>query len=143
MRAHLAAKLPPTLGQFRTRSNPTFAQPYIAAAFKGGKLLSVCCNSLSGNKKCNLEYVRHKCHTCHAEMAVVSTIKSRGRLHVWSLRFGGKDKSTLLNAKPCTLCKMVMLKRGVKKVTYSNNFGELCSEKLETLETQASGGVKR
>ena len=71
-------------------------------------------------------------------MAVVSTIKSRGRLHVWSLRFGGKDKSTLLNAKPCTLCKMVMLKRGVKKVTYSNNFGELCSEKLETLETQAS-----
>ena len=26
-RAHLAAKLPPTLGPFRTRSNPTLAQP--------------------------------------------------------------------------------------------------------------------
>ena len=26
-RAHAAAKLPPTLGSFRTRSNPTLAQP--------------------------------------------------------------------------------------------------------------------
>jgi ankyrin repeat protein len=27
IQAHVAAKLPPTLGQFRTRSNPTLAQP--------------------------------------------------------------------------------------------------------------------
>tara|TARA_B100000482_G_scaffold191867_1_gene178089 strand:- start:431 stop:586 length:156 start_codon:yes stop_codon:yes gene_type:complete len=36
---------------------------------------------------------------------------------------------------------MVMLKRGVKKITYSNEVGTLCSQKLQTLETTPSGGL--
>tara|TARA_Y100000389_G_scaffold202055_1_gene246378 strand:+ start:2626 stop:3018 length:393 start_codon:yes stop_codon:yes gene_type:complete len=78
--------------------------------------------------------------TKHAEMDAISKLNLKERQYkktkLFSVRWRLVDgKYVLANAKPCSICKEVAIKCGIKTVYYSNDEGEMVRESLNDLNS--------
>lgn len=73
----------------------------------------------------------------HAEEAVLNKITKRkhlhGRLFILRVTTDNKGKIKFTNSKPCSECVKKIKASGIKKIAYSNDFGEIVYEKTSNL----------
>lgn len=51
------------------------------------------------------------------------------------VRIGGNSKKEFVNSKPCVHCINYMKQLGIKKIYYSDNFGNIIYEKIQDIQT--------
>lgn len=56
------------------------------------------------------------------------------KMKLYVVRVSGNDPDKLLNSRPCNNCIEYMKLFGIKYVFYSNEFGEITKEKVDTME---------
>jgi deoxycytidylate deaminase len=99
-----------------------------AIVFRGKRILGVGHNS---NSLCSLhpKYVRYN-ESVHAEQAAISSLdwsKLRGA-SILVIRLTRRGK--LAMSKPCAMCQALIEHVKIKKVYYSNSYGEIVMEKI-------------
>jgi len=117
-------------------------QRHSAAIIKNGKIID-----MGFNKYCSFA----KKSTIHAEMDVLSNLKKKYKntssfngLDIIIIRIGNCNNSFVLkNSRPCNQCIDYLKKYNIKKVYYSNEYGDIVCEKLYDMEKKhVSSGEK-
>lgn len=105
-------------------------QKHSAALLKNGKIIGV-----GYNKYCSFA----KKSTIHAEIDVLMNMKRKykkyqmSNLDIIIIRISPKD-SLLKNSRPCDHCIDSLRKFHIKRVYYSNEYGEIVCEKIEDMK---------
>lgn len=108
---------------------------HAAAVLSGKRILAISPNN-RGELKHNLPKIKKKMKnlalSIHAEECVLHKIQKmnlpRGKLRIFVIRIGAEYE--LLQSKPCSQCINFMRLSRIKKVTYSNEIGDLITESL-------------
>lgn len=95
-----------------------------AVIFKGNRILSSGHNELRSSSISN-KYKKYK-NSLHAEQAAVMNInwKKLKGASILVIKLS-KVQKKLSNAKPCDMCLQLLKTIGIKKIYYSNQFGEI------------------
>lgn len=106
-------------------------QKHSAALLKNGKIIDV-----GYNKYCSFT----KKSTIHAEIDVLMNMRKKYKkkyqminLDIIIIRISPKD-SVLKNSRPCNHCIDTLRKFNIKRVYYSNEYGEIVCEKIEDMK---------
>lgn len=108
----------------------TYEQRIGAVVFKGKRILSSGHNEIRSSP-ISLKYRQFK-NSLHAEQAALMNLdwtKLKG-CSILVLRVL-KSKKILSNAKPCTMCQLLLNTIGINDIYYSNEFGEIVKLSLE------------
>ena len=110
--------------------NSDVNQRHSAAIIKGDKILNI-----GFNKYCTLA----KKNTIHAEMDVLFSLKKKCKnqikgVDIIIIRISNFNSDTLKNSRPCNHCIEYLQKYSIRKVYYSNEYGNIVCERLENME---------
>ena len=78
--------------------------PFLAAVYRGDKLVAKCANTV----------VMDKCSNHHAEINVISAVQRKSKTYDLS----GDDLSLYITSEPCSMCVGAILWSGIKNVYY-------------------------
>lgn len=107
-------------------------QKHSAAIIKNGEVINI-----GYNKYCS-SFAKKS--TIHAEMDVLMNLKKKYKKHLLTnidiviIRISSKG-SILKNSRPCNQCLNILKKFNIRRVYYSNDFGEIVYEKTIDMES--------
>lgn len=102
-----------------------------ACLIKGGKICT-----FGYNRYIKTDMVNDKCikYTIHAEIDALCKMKLTKGMDILIIRLGNPKTEKLRNSRPCNSCIDKLTQRGIRKVYYSNENGDIVYEFLESME---------
>ena len=99
-----------------------------AVLVKKGKIIQ------SGrNQYCGMERIRHfnsRIWSIHAEMNILAGLPKNMTRGADIMVVRVNSRGDIVNSKPCHICMSMIKNAGCRKVFYSNDMGEISSEKV-------------
>jgi deoxycytidylate deaminase len=102
-----------------------------ACLIKGGKVYTFGYNRYIKRDRVNDKYIKY---TIHAEIDALCKLKLTKGMDILIIRLGNPKTNKLRNSRPCNSCIDKLIQRGIRKVYYSDENGDIVYEFLESME---------
>jgi deoxycytidylate deaminase len=104
-----------------------------ACLIKGGKICT-----FGYNRYIKTDIINNKCvkYTIHAEIDALCKVynKLSKGMDILIIRIGNEKANKLKNSRPCNSCIDKLLQRGIRRVYYSDENGDIVYEFLESMQ---------